>query len=113
MCIRDSRIGFQAVDIGAGGRAERHIATHDVPDPDHLFAFQRHADDIGAVEVFAEDTGRNRIAVEADQEVEQRRAVADENVFPVRNRAEDFLGKVKGIVGALFKRCLLYTSRCV
>ena len=71
----------------------------------HLFAATKwNRNDIRAVEVFAENPGGNRISVKPNEQVEERRPVADLNRFGMVNRTEDFLRIIEGIIYPLFKR---------
>ena len=42
---------------------------------------QRHSHDMGAVQYFADNAAANRVAIQADQQIEQRGAVADHNIL--------------------------------
>ena len=66
-----------------------------------IIDIQRDGDDIVAVEVAVENTGRNRVAVQTDQKVKEGCTVADDDgLFMVLLR-ENFLRKVEGVVSPL------------
>ena len=57
--------------------------------------------DIFPVQILIDDAAADRVAIEADQKVEQRRAVTDHDVLRAVPGAQDLLGVVEGIVLAL------------
>ena len=63
---------------------------------------QRDGHDVLSVQFLADDATADGVAVQSDQQVEQRRPVPDNNVLFAVPRTEDLLSEVKGIVLSLF-----------
>ena len=73
----------------------------DIDQLDRVIDSQRDGDDIVSVEVAVENTGRNRVAIQTDQEVKEGCTVADDDRFFMVLLRENFLRKVEGVVSTL------------
>jgi hypothetical protein len=61
------------------------------PSDQHVFlGFERYGNNVRAVQILAENSGTDGIAVQPYQKIEQGRPVADMDFLPVNDGAENF-----------------------
>ena len=73
----------------------------DVDQLDWVVNIKRDRDDVVTVEVAIEDTGRNGVAIQTNQEIKEGGTVTDDDRLFMVFLGEDFLRKVEGIMGPL------------
>ena len=73
----------------------------DVADLHIIVRRQGYCHNVLAVQRFVNHAAANGVAVQPDEQIEQRCAVTDMDVFGALERALNFLGKIKRIVVAL------------
>src|SRR5699024_8315154 len=83
-------------------RGERDPGMADPADLDALVHVERDGDDL-RVEIVTDDTGRDRVSVETDHEVEDGRTVGDPDLSLAGQGGEDLLSEVERVVRALIE----------
>ena len=88
----------QDFDILFGQRTGQDAAVGDVADLHGIIHQQGDGDDVCTVQRLTDHAAANGIAVETDQQVEQRCPVPDHDILFALPGAENFLRKIKGII---------------
>ena len=71
----------QRVDIGLGEPVGHSALVKQIADLHTVIHIQRHGGDIRAVQFIVDHTGANGVAIQTDEQVEQRSPVADHDLL--------------------------------
>ena len=93
----------QPVQIGLGRGGQARALVGDPADRHRLVRVQRHGDDLLVVEVAVVDAGAHRVAVQTDDEVEDRGPVGHVDLLGGVLRPDRLLGEEEAALLALFE----------
>lgn len=91
-------------NVGFGVARRRYAFSHHVTDGHFVANVEVPRDNVSTVELVADDAGANGVAIQTDEQVEKRRAVANLDIARAIeiDGGQGFFGKVEGVEVALF-----------
>ena len=95
------RASLEALDKSFAKTVGMHAFVGNIANFHVIIYPKKTRNDIRSIEGIVDDSAANGIAVQADEEIEERGAVANEDILFALERTLDFLGKIEGIVVAL------------